>query len=1027
MHLAALLLVAQTYALPSGLPAPDAVQQKRIDAALAAVRGGGSVAVRQLALVGDVAIPAVVKRLNAAPPAERLLLLAALRPMKAAAPLVDAAKKDPSPAVRAWAEGAPAPPEPDLRRLAARYLDLLALAEEKRRVEVDVDLKGMEPRLGRPIETFAHVKERMRDRRLADQVQYERKLVAARFARAGALLQPTRANPVFMAYLALLREESGAALFYVLPALVDMGERLVPVLEPLLEQENHDPRRVLRVLFAVRADKGVGLYERFDGFRPDTQRALVKLAHGVLAPEPRAAFYAQATRVKDGSVRAAALEELLALPAPAGAEAARDVLKPGADKSILAHRRAALLLARAGVLEPLAEYAEIEPPDDKAEVSGDLGRIQRACIAALRDHGASLAERFLRSSSPRVRYLGAELETDGKRLLQLAYGERDAKFARHLGRRAAETGDEQVAREAVAFLRRGDTRVHLGVLRGLRRRGFAGLLAELAPDEPRALDQLSQFEALPAELEPALLALPDDPARLEALLPLETKAAQAALDKATADDAIAALAGRSEITTRLDLRYPLLPHLEGASPTRLVELRKCAMTLRDVEPGFFHALYTAWERVKVEEAPKERDSGPPVERAAVLRELAHSRDLSSARLFLAEVASGRLQNPPHVLGALKAAARLLAGEDLAALGPLLEKQVQGEYARKDREAPPYDAYRFVALRGGIFAAGYARTESLLPLLARFVLDPKLQPSAFDFDDASAVPYWALHALRHFDAKKVDAAFRDELKAAEADGRLAKLHPRHLLQLVRYARENRDQGRGLAEVRLALAEVVERLPWEGNATYEKMRALGSSRRYGEAAKAARAFAEQQAGRGYQVEDGLWTPRFVRGRARLYDGLEAGAIKAADFREGAPFLKNLAAWYLLFTTKDQKLADTASEQAVQGTAGLYHPYRDTLAALRIAQKRPDEALRLLDDERELPVKREPTSGWHLYFLAQARLQKNDARTAYSDLEQCLGMDRRLIPQAKKEPAFQDGLAKVLKQVEDDYVDTLFAWGS
>ena len=114
-------------------------------------------------------------------------------------------------------------------------------------------------------------------------------------------------------------------------------------------------------------------------------------------------------------------------------------------------------------------------------------------------------------------------------------------------------------------------------------------------------------------------------------------------------------------------------------------------------------------------------------------------------------------------------------------------------------------------------------------------------------------------------------------------------------------------------------------------------------------------------------------------------------------------------------------------MRGTAALYHPYRDTLAAVRVAQQRPDEALRLLDDERELPVKREPTSGWHLYFQAQAKLLKGDARGAYSDLEQCLGMDRRLIPQARKEPAFQGGLAKVLEQVETDYVDTLFAWGS
>ena len=101
----AVLLLAGTYSLPDagGIPAPDAAQQARIASALRILETRdwetGENAVRELALVGEVALPSIAARLNEAEAGERLMLLAAVRRMARGRPLLDQARRDPHPAV----------------------------------------------------------------------------------------------------------------------------------------------------------------------------------------------------------------------------------------------------------------------------------------------------------------------------------------------------------------------------------------------------------------------------------------------------------------------------------------------------------------------------------------------------------------------------------------------------------------------------------------------------------------------------------------------------------------------------------------------------------------------------------------------------------------------------------------------------------------------------------------------------------------------------------------------------------------
>lgn len=1044
MQLAALLLAA-VYSLPDGQnqPAPDPAQQARIVRALETIRKGegesADFAVRDLALVGEPALPIVVARLNEAPANERLLLLAAVRRIPRAAALLEQAAKDPSPAVRAWVQRPPAHKPQDLRYLAARYLDLLALAEEKRRVDADRDLEGLVPRVGHPMETFEPARERMRDRRLADDIQAERAVAAGRFARAGAQalrehrLVPSLKDPVFMAYLALLREE-GWPLFYALPALVSLGEPLAPVLEPLLFRENHDARVVFRILAAVRADRGAGLYPRLLEFPPDAQGAMVALAPRILGGDALVELLERAALAKSGDVRATALDELLRLPPPAGKGVARTLLDPGPYEGS-DFQRAAKLLARCGELDLLASYAEVAVPDDGSERAAQLRQLQRICAKVLRsdggDAGAAVGERFLGSESQRLRTLGVDLIRDPARLVELARAHPDAGTRSELATRALLLGGRKVAGEVIAILRaEGD--IPLKVFHMLADEGCVDELVALTSDpavRDRALDQLAQLPSIDPKHEKRLLGIHDadpGPRTLEAILPLGTDAVRERIAAADPEQALSALAGHAEQYERAPVSFPMIALIAGADAGRLRNIQQCAGAQATVEPGLFHALFIAWDRL---EPGDPTDPGSPgVRKIELLDVLARSDDARSAQLLFDDLLAGKFKDPALVLGTLKAASRLVPAGKLAALQPLIRERVKGEYPLPGKQLPVWDKQRAAFLRGSIHTLGYARVEDALPTLCDLLLDPKLQPSAYDGKFGSGVPYEALNALRNFKPVRVNAALRKALSRAELDGRLAALQPSYLLYLTQAARAWRRPGRGLYEVGLALCEVLERLPWQGDVPYEKMRALGGLRRYTEAAAAAREGAVRQRARGYGPVDGVRTPAYMEGRALLYDALAAGdkgrLREALSWIGDDLFLLNLAAWYAVFYVQDLSLAEEAAARAVRGSAGLYHPYRDTLAAVRIRQSRAADAIHLLDPDQNLPVKRDRSTGWHLYFLAKTQLLRGEERDARRSLERALADDRRLIPTALADPAFR-GLGDVFKRVEEEFFDSLFAW--
>ncbi|MHC4340677.1 MAG: hypothetical protein ACYSX0_10770 [Planctomycetota bacterium] len=1049
----AALLLASLYSLPDGLeiPAPAADAQVRIDEAMALVRRGDGAeaerAVRALALVGEAALPAIVRRLNEAQPGERLLLLSAVSRMPRAEILLEQAGRDPSRAIRVWRSGPPAREPESLKYLAARYLDLLALAEEKSRIDADQDLQGLDPRVGRPTESFDSIRKRMRDRALADSIQTQRRRAAMSLAVAGGralrsgALKPSRDDPIFMAYLGLLREED-LSFLHALTALVAVGEPLAPVLEPLLEKENHDPRKLVRILCTVQPDGGGGLFKGLSAHRPDVQRALVRVAPESLSGKELESFLEKAAVAQDRSVRTAALDSLLDLEPPAGRRVGRALLEAGRYEPADL-RRATLLLARCGELEPLIEYAAIDVPKDGSEMATWLENARRFSIAALRAHrdltGAALGERFLRSESKRLRVLGIDLVSDPETLLTHAREEKEPVLARSAADRALEVGGRPFARQVVQLMRdAGEGRLPAKVLQSLRNHGCVELLIQLARDPVKdlrreALGQLGQLPAVDARYEADLLAIYDKEASgslqrvaLKAILPLGTPEVQRRFVEA-GDLALGVLKSRSQTGGTMPFSLPLLHFLKEADSDRLKIMREVAGALPSVEPGIFYALFQKWGSMGIKDPEADdKEASPAKERMDLLNTLARSKDHASARALFADLLARRIEEPYQVLGVLKVSAILVPPEVLAELCGLMRGQLAGEYPTPDKRPPTPSRYRWYLLQRGLFALGVARVEGALDLVCDIVLDPRLQPGAFDWRYASLLPRSAMNVLRSFPLPKVDRAFREAIGRAESDGRLASLEPSHLYSLVKLCHEQRDRGRSLYGVAVALCEVLERLPWEGDVLYHYMRSLGGLRRYKEAVAAARASVVLKQERGYRAEDGYWTPERVMGRALLYEALEAGdsgKIRTAIPQlNGDPYLLYLAAWYSLFDLKDTEVAELAAETAVAATAGLNHLAREILAAVRNAQGRPRDALTLLDPQQALPVRRDTRSGWHYAYQAKARMLLGDDKSARRALENALS-DRRILPTVRADPLFQ-GFDDVFRQIDDDYVDWLFS---
>jgi hypothetical protein len=1085
-----LLLVA--YELPDlgQIPAPEAPRASRIERALATIRTGEGpevdAAVRDLALCGETALPAIVRRLGEAPAGERLLLLAAASPMARAAPLLEQARVDAHPAVRAWATGAPRDPHPPLRDLAERYLDLLAVVEQRAYDKADDDLKPLADPLGRRPESLEVQRRRMKDKDLAAVLRDERMAAARRFARAGAValargeMRADLSDPVFVAFTALLREDEDVP-YFACVALVKAGAAAAPALEELLDRGSHDPPgRIVRLLCAVRPDGGRGLYDAFAIRRPDAQLALVEIAPDVLEGAQLVDLLESAALEPDESVRTAALDALLELPAPAGRAPAKALLDPqryGAAE----YKRATELLARCGDLEPLELFATLPPAppgpgpaagargagrgaagsdeagEDPAAVEDEggeapprdgeerqavdpqrLSNLRAAAQTALRGARGDAVEemglRLLGAESAGVRTLGIDLVRDGETLLARAREEPADDLARAAVLRLLALHTD-TADAAVGILHARGLEVGTPVLQRLLAAGRIDLVVALAAREDAALRILANQPSIDRVHEAALLAIHDGaPAArrrdaLAAVVALGTEEARRRCEADT-DLALEVLRQRAEWGLPCPFPFPLKRFLEGADGTRLRLLAGAAEGLPSVEPGLFFELFRAWGAV---EGPG-TEEGKAQERARLFDGVARTDDATSARLFFDLLVAGETRERTLVMGTLMVAAKHLAAEDLVRLLPLLRAQVREERPQSDARPPPPSELRDTLLRGGFNALAHARVEAALDDLCDVVIDPALQPAAFEWRSASCAPYYAIDALRGFPASAVEPAFRRALARAEEDGRLAACDPDDLDYLAsvcrtghRYEDEWWTRGRALYEVALALCDTIERLPG-GDAAYGRMLALGGLNRFADAAGAARVAAARRRARGYTALDGYVTPEYLEARGRLYEALAAGdasAIFAAAESADDPFLWNLAAWYLRFLVPDTGLAARAGEAAVRGSAGLHRMYRDTLAAVRNLQGRPREALRLLDPSERTPARRPRPLGnlWHEAYFAEAYLRLGEETAARHALERAV-RDRRALPTLRGDPAFAR-FEDVFRDAEESFFyDTLFA---
>ncbi|MGQ0612627.1 MAG: hypothetical protein ACT4PV_02595 [Planctomycetaceae bacterium] len=1051
MLLAALL--AALYTLPDGpaFPTPDPAATARLARALqslAALEGEeADRAAREIALLGERALPATVRRLNEAPAGERLLLLAAVSRMPRAAPLLEQARNDPDPAVRAWATPPPRPPAPPLQALAARYLDILGLAEQPRRREVDDELRGLDP-AAPPGPGAARHLSLMRDQAFARRVQAERRRAAEEFATAGAralqsgALQPRLDDASFVAFLALLREEGGARDLAVV-AVVGLGEAVAPALESFLRREgSHDPGVIARILCAVRADRGRALFERLDALPPVAQRALLALAREALSPPETCALAEGLLASPDEYVRQVALDVLLRLPAPAGRAAARALLDPErAELTAGDFRRAAELLARAGESEDLPlllGLAQLGAPADGTRASERLRRLKDEAVRALREWrgagGEEAGAAFLASPSEGLRVLGLDMVRERARLERFVEEEPNpALAAAGIERLLALFGADA---EAVALraLERFE-RERGKLLAALRAAGAVEALlgvAEGADPALRvaALRELGRVERVDPRHEPRLLALHDSAegaerkAALGALVPLATEAACRRLVEA-GEAGLEALSPRAS-GGRLPLSVPLLPFVEGADARRRSQLGALAAAMPQVEPGFFAALLKAWEAER-RGPDDEAESGRDQERARLLDGLARSTDTSSAEALLVRLAEGAERDPTIVAGTLKAAARLVSSPRLATILPALREAARAERALPDRVSPPPDLHRERMLLAGLNALAWARTDACVEDLCSFVLDPSLQRAAYqDWSDSSGLPHWALEALRHFPSSRVGPAFQATLDAAEYSGRLASLHPDNVLELVRACLGSRARGRGLDEIALPLLELLGRLPWEAEHGVELARVRFARNEHVEAARAARAYAARRASLGFFPDEGARPASTSIVRALLYEAVGERDLErfkiAVEAGRNDPAALVDAAFYLLFTGLSVDLAEAAAAEAVRLTAGLSEGARDALAAVRVVQGRHAEALVLLDVDRLVPIRKPLWSGQHFLQCAKAWLGLGETSRAEDALRECLRRDRRLLGNAKADPKLL-ALERVYRDVDDEFFDALF----
>jgi hypothetical protein len=737
---------------------------------------------------------------------------------------------------------------------------------------------------------------------------------------------------------------------------------------------------------------------------------------------------------EDTTVRTAALDALLELPAPAGRDQARTLLDPERYDAA-EFKRAAELLARCGDLEPLAQFAALPSvPSGPAGDSPRLSNLRSAAQTALRGARGEAVEamgrRFLGSEGKGLRTLGIDLVTDKEILLAHARAEPAPELARAAVLRLLALHPD-AAETALDLLRARGIPSDTPVLQLLVAARRIDLVVGLAATEDAALGALSNQATIDPRFEAQLLAIHDaapGERRLAALLPLGTEEVRRRFE-ASPEPALRVLRQRVDGGLRIPFPFPLRRFLAGADGLRLRSLSDVAEGVPSLEPGFFFDLYRAWGGVE----GSGTEEGVTDERARLLDALSRTNDTASAKLIFEMLLAGEVKEPALVMGTLLVAAKLLAAADLARLLPLLREQVKEERPRNGTESPPWSRFRAEILRGGFNALGYAKVEAALDDLCDVVLDPALQAAAFDWREGeqSFAPYWAMDALRDFPIAVAEPAFRRALARAEADGRLAACDPRDLLDVVGLCRSGTGKdwwtrGRGLYEVGVAICEAVERMPGSDDATYERTIALGALARYAEAAKAARADAARRRAAGFAATDGADTPGRMEARARLYDALaakDAETLFAVAEAANDPFLWNLAARNLRFEVVDLALAARAGEAAVRGSGALWLPARDVLASVRNAEGRPAEALRLLDLHDRVPTERPRGSLWHEAISAEAHLRLGEEAHARRALERA-AEDRRILPHLRADPVFAP-LADVLRDADERFFyEVLFA---
>jgi len=1020
----ALLLAAALYSLPGDYapPAPDSAQQARIERALAAAHGTDLAkrehAARDLALIGESALPAVVARLNKADSAERVLLLTAIARLAAAQPVLDQARRDPAAAVRAVASPPQREPE-TLSRLAARYIDLVVMARETNRKEFTGHLKGLDPELTRSEEQYERLRERLGDEKMDGAIQWEYRSLSYRFARAAdaalrsGKLRPDLDDPIFVAFLGLLYDEEVAALNAV-RTLVALGESAAPALDGMLDRKGHDPRTILRILAAAGQAKRAMARDASEW--PELRYAQIEMAPRALPKSEAIAFLVSALRDDESRNRRLAMEGLLALgPVPADRLLARSDSFSDEEWTLALRLRWA-----AGEKQALREAL--------LSTAGKLRGARRVLRSLRDDERRPLLSWMLDSESPELRWLAVDYLTDVERLLAIAKSGNDARLCRSAVRRAIELGSAA----GLASVANPDRRL----VRTLRENGFTDEVVALAlgSDEKitrLALNELRFADRIDAKHEKALIALYerlDEPRKwdaLDALVPLASQGVAAVLEQAGARSLVA-LGVRVDDGHTIPFEFGLKRFVENADASGLQRLARIGGAMTKLEPGFYVALLDAWAKVDATDA--DVYGGSSGQRIETIRHLVRAPDPTSVRALFRKVLADEIIEGNLVMPILQAAARQLTERELIALLPKLDKEIRLFHPNARGLPPEPNPPRRYFIWYSMRALSFRRIDAALKPILRILLDPQLQRERYDEQAGRRLPIdWtrqAREALRHYPQSKVGAAMQQVMAEMEASGELAELAPVHLFRLLSGWRSNADRGRRIPAFALALCDLLDRLPFEGEPGVARMLATGAQARYVEAAAAGRAAAKRKRTRGFDPADDRWSPRLIEGRAAIYEALANNKIPEVVPRLGAdPYLLWIAGIYLRFVTLDAEAATIPAGESLRRSAWLDRNARNLWADLMTIAGKAELARNLLQPKVTLPLEIAQGEGWYRFYLARALAADGRATRARGELADALRINRRLVQTAKADPLVK-GYDDVFVQADEDYFDWLFS---